>query len=148
MIARIIALLIVIPLAVTGAWLAWQLFRDPLVALPHAAGVRMVSFEFIDAQAHLPQGRRYQRLSLETNGAGTAKFTISLPKGRAPQPLPVLIILGGLTTGADSMSFLPQPGRNALVAYEYQIEKSNNECRNRGQMLVLDNSEPSFAQLA
>ncbi len=30
---------------------------------------------------------------------------------------------------------------------EYQIQKSKNECRNRGQMLVFDNSEPSFAQL-
>lgn len=63
--------------------------------------------------------RVYKDVILDCGKDGKALFTISLPKHIPKSGLPCIVIVGGLMTGRESLRFIPDHGRYALVAYEY-----------------------------
>jgi len=63
--------------------------------------------------------RHYEDVILDCGRDGEAHFTISVPKKIPPEGLTCNLIVGGLTTGRESLRFIPDHGEYALVAYEY-----------------------------
>ena len=63
--------------------------------------------------------RIYKEVVLDCGKAGEANFTISLPGKIPKEGLPIILIVGGLKTGRESLQFIPDHGEYALVAYEY-----------------------------
>ena len=63
--------------------------------------------------------RTYEDVILDCGGSGEALFTISLPREIPSEGLPCILIVGGLKTGKESLEFVPDHGKYALVAYEY-----------------------------
>lgn len=108
---------------VAGGWIAWQLMRDPLAALPHEpAGLRIVSEER-HAPADSAGAREHRRLVLMSTGGETIRITVNLPAPAPARPLPVLILLGGLRTGQNNVKYVSKPGDNVIIGYEYPIAK-------------------------
>ena len=108
---------------VTGAWLAWQLICDPLAALPRQpSSLRVISEEQFD-HAGSSEMRQYRKLVFASTEGERIQITVSLPAHVPARPMPVLILLGGLRTGQNSVKNVPQPGDNVIIGYEYPIEK-------------------------
>lgn len=63
--------------------------------------------------------RNYEDVILNCGKNGDALFTISLPEEIPAEGLPCILIVGGLKTGRESLEFVPDHGKYALVAYEY-----------------------------
>ena len=63
--------------------------------------------------------RVYRDIVLACGSKGEARFTISLPEQIPPEGLPCIIIIGGLKTGRESLQFIPNHGKYALIGYEY-----------------------------
>lgn len=63
--------------------------------------------------------RLYEEMILSAPGRPPVRFTVSLPEGEAREPLPLLLILGGLRSGRENLERLPPLGANALIAAEY-----------------------------
>lgn len=63
--------------------------------------------------------RNYEDVTLDCGKNGEALFTISLPEDIPPEGLPCFLIVGGLKTGRESLQFIPDHGKYALIAYEY-----------------------------
>ncbi len=97
----------------------WQLARDPFAALPRVeseARPQTVGRERTD-------GREWRRVQLELEGHRHVELQISLPDPLPPQPLPVVFVLGGLNTGAQSVRHLPDAGGNVLVGYDWPVPR-------------------------
>ncbi len=108
---------------VTSAWLAWQLMRDPLAALPRtSSSLRIISEEQI-GHARSSDIRQYRKLELASTEGERIQITVSLPAHMPARPMPVLILLGGLRTGQNNVRYVSQPGDNVIIGYEYPIEK-------------------------
>ncbi len=108
---------------VSGGWLAWQLMRDPLAAFPREpAGLRIISEERF-APADSSDVRQYRKLVFASTEGERVRITVNLPAHGPARPLPVLILLGGLRTGQNNVKYVPQPGDNVIIGYEYPIEK-------------------------
>lgn len=104
---------------VAAAAVIWQLARDPLDALPRVSR---------EARSHTLEreradGREWRRVRLEVDGHGSVALQISLPHPLPAQPLPVVLVLGGLKTGADSVRHLPEAGSSVLVGYDWPIPR-------------------------
>ncbi|MEQ8195877.1 MAG: hypothetical protein RIB59_15450 [Rhodospirillales bacterium] len=102
----------------TGAWL-W--LRDPLQALPepprHVLAAQLSETETLD---------RIERTMTLRGGTGNGigngiGLFVSLPANTTTERLPVIILLGGLGTGAKNARYVPKPGRNALIAYDWPM---------------------------
>ncbi len=108
---------------VAGAWLAWQYIRDPLAAFPRQPfPLRIVSEERLAPTA--PSGmRHYRKLVFASAEGEKVQITVSLPAHAPARPMPVLILLGGLRTGQNNVKYVPQPGDNVIIGYEYPIDK-------------------------
>lgn len=97
----------------------WQLARDPFAALPRSA---------TEASPHTVEreranGREWRRVHLDVEGQDDVELQISLPDPMPAQPLPVVLVLGGLDTGAQSVRHLPEAGSNVVVGYDWPIPR-------------------------
>lgn len=93
--------------------------RDPMPLLDLPSGplrAREVGSR-LGRTAH-GESRRFVDLELEGVPEGPLRATLSLPE-RATGPLPVVLILGGLEVGRESLGYVETHGPNALVAFEY-----------------------------
>ena len=122
MIRRIIAALAAfVALAATAAvaWFLWPSIGAPLSHLPvPAAGLTL-----LDEQSERKDGRVLRRLVLDTGAPGELRIAVSLPDPLPPTPLPVMFVMGGLRTGQNSIRHVEQPGQNALVGFDYPIDR-------------------------
>jgi hypothetical protein len=110
----VLALVLALPAAII-----WQLARDPLSALPRVAnGARPHTLERERAE-----GREWRRVHLEVDGHDNVELQISLPDPLPARALPVVLVLGGLATGAQSVRHLPEAGSNVLVGYNWPIPR-------------------------
>ena len=53
------------------------------------------------------------------------RIAISTPKDAGPEPLPTVILVGGLRTGREALRHLPDLGRNAVITYEYPLRRDH-----------------------
>ena len=109
---------------VAGGWLAWQYMRDPLAAISR----QPLHLRVISEERFAPAGpsvtRQYRKLELTSTEGERVRITVSLPTRARTRPMPVLILLGGHRTGRNNVKYVPQPGDNVIIGYEYPIERT------------------------
>ena len=109
---------IVLAVAVlVGTAVAWLALRDPLAALP----VGTQGAELVERQLEHADGRQLHRVVLREPTLGRITLVVSLPEPLPARPLPVIVLIGGVKTGADAVRLLPLPGANAIVGYEWPV---------------------------
>lgn len=116
-----IVLLISIALAIilTGGWILRMRSADPVKILERNSTIQEVVYDSTYQVALRKEQRIYRDISLVTGEPDTIRCTISLPESVPESGLPVLIILGGLEVGRESLRYIPYHGQNILIAYQY-----------------------------
>lgn len=102
-------------LTLGAGWAGWAYHQDPMALLDLGPQpLRLVGYR----EFHQGANRRIQDLEFLGAPGGPLRVVISLP-AEAAGPLPVVVILGGLEAGRESLAYVPVPGANALVACDY-----------------------------
>lgn len=101
--------------AVTLAF--WAYARDPLLSLPPPEHGLKAERTTLSAPDH----RHFEHITLHGKTLGDIAFNLSLPDPLPPQKLPVVMVLGGLVTGADNIRYIKDAGDNAIVGYAWPI---------------------------
>jgi len=100
-----------------AGFVCWLGLRDPLGALPRATE-KPIATGFSEETRN---GRMLQHVVLEAPGVGRIGLVISLPDPLPKQPLPIVMVLGGLATGERNIRHVPGGGDNAIVGYDWPI---------------------------
>jgi hypothetical protein len=114
---RVAAVAVCLLLAAGLAVLARQMLRDPLAMLPFAETAPVV----LSDESRVLDGRLVRDVMLDTGVTGQARIRLSLPYPQPAGTLPVVLVLGGLRTGAGSVGLVGDAGRNALVGYDWPL---------------------------
>ncbi len=103
-----------------SAW-AWREYRrDPMLLIDRGVvPLRVISTREEPLTTQTGEDRRLLLIRLSGVEPSPLRIAVSLPAGPAPRRLPVLLILGGLEIGRESLRYVGVHGRNALVAVEY-----------------------------
>lgn len=104
---------------VVGGWTIAQHFRDPLHVLDRPAGSSTLVADSTYLVETGAETREYHDVILADLSGDTIRMTVSLPASGPVDSLPVLIILGGLEVGRESLKYIPYHGNNVLIAYQY-----------------------------
>jgi hypothetical protein len=105
---------------IIGSWAAYERTRDPLQAIDAGMPIAHLLHDSIYPMKVGDGVRRYRDVVLLAEELDTIRFTISFPNDlRDGERLPVVLVLGGLEIGRQSLRFVKNHGRNALLAYEY-----------------------------
>lgn len=110
----IAGIVIVAPILIVLAWSAWERLRNPLAAI----NPESLEADVVRDSAYIAGGRNFRDIVLYSNELDTIRFTLSLPPD-PDAPLPVVLVVGGLEIGRESLSYVRDQGENAIVAYEY-----------------------------
>jgi hypothetical protein len=97
--------------------LFWEYRRDPLLALPRPEHGLQAEPRALAVQDH----RLVEHLTLPGSALGDINFSLSLPEPRPPKKLPVVLVLGGLVTGENSVLYIKDAGENVIVGYSWPI---------------------------
>ena len=119
--ARLFGALAVAVLAAAGAGSLWLYLQNPdsVVTGPPPA------YRLVAEKRHTVRRNGEMRLDLELTFRAEGieaplRMTVRLPAdAEARHDLPVLLLLGGLDSGRESLDRLPPLGRNAMVGFEY-----------------------------
>jgi hypothetical protein len=105
--------------AVVGAasLLAWLLLRDPLAALPGPDP----SPTLLARRDEFGETRLRSFVRLGTRELGTVGFVVDRPIPFRGRRLPVIVVLGGLGTGARNIAWIRDVGENVVVGYDWPI---------------------------
>lgn len=106
-----------------GATLARLRAGDPLAALPRErSGSPPV---VVEEWRERWQGRTLLHVVLDGGIVGRVNFVVSLPDPMSGRPVPVVVVLGGLRGGSDSIRDISRvagdPGENAFVGYDWPL---------------------------
>jgi hypothetical protein len=106
--------------ACLGLWWCWPSLGDPLGHLPRPSGPARL----VEETGARTDGRTVRRVALDAGALGTVRLVLSLPDPAPPRRLPVLFVLGGLRGGgAGAIDRIADPGGNALVGFDYPIDR-------------------------
>lgn len=112
-------LVVAIALAGTSAILARQ---EPLSALPRVHTGRL---KVVEAWDERWQSRTLRHVTLEGDGVGRARIVVSLPEPMPAGALPIVLVVGGLRGGSDSIREITELagdlGPNAFVGYDWPL---------------------------
>jgi dienelactone hydrolase len=118
----IFSLLIFLLLVLIALWIGYQHWRDPLAALD-------ADFIFLEKVSEkqttvelLNEKRFYTDVTLYSRELDSIHATISLPDSIPVEGLPVMIVLGGLEIGRESLKYIPAQGLNIIIAYQYPYQ--------------------------
>jgi dienelactone hydrolase len=89
---------------------------DPLASLP-----RGKTAVLIERRSEARGGRLFQHVTLSDARLGPVDFTISLPDPLPSSKLPLVVVLGGLGTGANNIRFVDDAGDNAIIGYDWPL---------------------------
>lgn len=95
----------------------WAYARDPLLSLPPPEHGLKAEWTTLSAPDH----RHFEHITLHGKLLGDIAFNLSLPDPLPPKKLPVVLVLGGLVTGADNIRYIKDPGDNAVAGYDWPI---------------------------
>ncbi len=105
-----------------GAIAAWLRTRDPLASLPRDHPSALV---VVEERPEAWRGRTLLHVALEGPAVGRVRFVVSLPEPLPSGRIPLVVILGGLRGGSDSIREIAQvvgdPGPNAFVGYDWPL---------------------------
>ena len=93
-----------------------MVFGDPLAALP-----REIKNVQTDCRDVVRAGRRLRHVTLSDPRIGLIAFTVSLPDPIPDEKLPLVVVLGGIGTGADNIRSVEGAGENAVVGYDWPL---------------------------
>jgi hypothetical protein len=93
--------------------------RDPLSALDFGKKEAWLVKQDSTLMQHQSERRYYQDVTLCCDRLDSIKFTVSFPYEFSEKKLPVILILGGLEIGKESLKYIPFHGKNILIAYQY-----------------------------
>lgn len=93
-----------------------DLLRDPL------PDIARESVEPYAGEGCRPESRCAD-VSLHARGAPPIRFATALPAAASDERLPTVILFGGFRTGRESLKHLPELGQNAVVTYEYPVDR-------------------------
>jgi pimeloyl-ACP methyl ester carboxylesterase len=96
---------------------AWSTWRDPLAGLPSPDGAPTLAALSVE----LHGGRRLEHVRLDARGLGQINIVVSLPDPLPNRKLPVVVVLGGLATGARGVHHIPVIGDNVVIGYDWPI---------------------------
>src|SRR5208337_2737116 len=95
----------------------WGYGRDPLWSLPPPEHGLQAERTALSAPDH----RLFEHITLHGKLLGDIAFNLSLPDPLPPKKLPVVLVLGGLVTGADSIRYIKDAGDNAIASYAWPV---------------------------
>lgn len=105
---------------IATAWAVREFHRDPMPLLDHGvAALRVVSSHALALTTEAGESRTVLEIELAGTAPDPVRIAISLPAHPLAGRLPVLVILGGLEVGRDSLRYVGTHGDNALVAVQY-----------------------------
>lgn len=111
--------ILVLAAAVVAA--AWLQSRDPVTALPRADSTITVT----EDRRERWEGRTLHHVSLHCGEPGRARFVVSLPEPMPGGPIPIVVVLGGLGSGSDSLREITavsgDPGPSAFIGYDWPL---------------------------
>ena len=111
-------------LAVLAGWVVWERSRNPLHVLRRPPGdVQIASDSAYEVLTKSGERRTFRDLIFTTERIGTIRVTISSPLAGTSMRLPLVIVLGGLRTGRESLAFIHTHGSNVLVGFEYPYDQ-------------------------
>jgi hypothetical protein len=99
--------------------IGWEYLRNPISALDR--GVARTSYFRADSFEikQVNEKRKYVDVVLFEEKLDSIRITISFPYLLKKAKLPVILILGGLDIGRESLVYIPKHGNNILIAYQY-----------------------------
>lgn len=111
--------ILLLALALLWFWVAGEYRRDPMPLLDQPSSSLVVR-TLRESTFHTAARETRRLLEYELDGApeGPVRLALSLPTDPRG-PLPVVIILGGLDVGKESLRYVETHGPNALVALAY-----------------------------
>jgi len=118
----ILIILLAVPILLLSSIMVWavsQHLYDPLDFIDQPIEDLIVVRDSIFQANFLPQQRKYHNLTLVNPELGEIRCMISLPAKIPAKGLPVVIILGGLEVGQYTLKYIPDPGQNIIVIYQY-----------------------------
>ncbi len=104
-------------LAAAATLALWGYVRDPLRSLPPPESRLQAERTTLAAPDH----RLVEHITLPGKLLGKIAFNLSLPDPLPPKKLPVVLVLGGLVTGADSIRYIKDAGDNAIASYAWPV---------------------------
>ena len=110
---------LLLALSLLWFWVAREYRRDPMPLLDQPT-TPLVIRTLQESTLLTATGEPRHLLEYELDGApeGPIRVALSLPMG-PERPLPVVVILGGLDVGRESLRYVETHGPNALVAFAY-----------------------------
>lgn len=119
--AIVAGILVAVVLAV-GAPIVWLRAGDPLSRLPRE---RRAMLDVVEAWREPWQGRTLLHVVLDGPAVGRVQSVVSLPDPVPARPMPLVVVIGGLGGGSDSVReisrVLGDPGDNAFVGYDWPL---------------------------
>jgi len=107
-------------LLLLGAWGAYRTFGPPVRLLSAwSSDVREVLVPSEAPAVIHGEARTVSHVNLVRALGDTVRLVLSLPDPRPAGALPVLVILGGLEIGEQTLEFIAEPGPNAYAIYQY-----------------------------
>jgi hypothetical protein len=104
---------------VAGGWAGWRFFRMPLEYVEREIPVLTLSDEETYYYKGFIGDRAFHDLTLVAKGVEPIRITISLPRNLPPDPMPVVVVLGGHRTGRRNLKHIPAPGPNVVIGIDY-----------------------------
>src|SRR5262245_12850539 len=77
----------------------------------------------VAAEERREETRLVRRIRLDGGALGPINIVVSLPDPLPPERLPAMVIIGGLRSGADGIRHIADPGLNAIVGFDYPIDR-------------------------
>jgi pimeloyl-ACP methyl ester carboxylesterase len=108
-----VLLVIVLATSAVACWLRW---RDPLAALPREVTGDLPRVEQLIGRG---QGRRLTHVTLEGAAVGRIRFVVSLPDPMPEERVPLMVVVAGQGTGAETLSVFGDLGPNAIIWFEW-----------------------------
>lgn len=103
-----------------AAWAVREFHRDPMPLLDRGiVPLRVAASRTSVLTTAAGEARAVHDFELDGVGPGALRITLSLPAGVQRARLPVVIVLGGLEVGRESLRYVDTHGDNALVAVQY-----------------------------
>jgi hypothetical protein len=109
---------------VAGGWAGWWFSRMPLEYVEREIPALTPGEDTTYYYKGFIGDRVFRDLVLVAEGAdaegvGPVRITISLPRNPPPDPMPVVVVLGGHRTGRKNLKHIPAPGPNVVIGVDY-----------------------------
>jgi hypothetical protein len=100
-------------------WVTIQTLTDPFDFIDQPVDKLTVVSDSIFQTDFLPQERIYHATTLQKMNQGEINIIVSMPVDIPDNGLPIILILGGLEVGKYTLKYIPEPGQNIIVSYQY-----------------------------